>query len=206
MNRWLLMSCAVLDAIISIIYLLMYNTGPDGAPTSLGWTGTAVLLSRLALAAGVCTIAAGVSARSPSLLLVLNGLAYSAFGLIPLLWRGPLGFDVFALLIVVMATTLGILAFGIARTAQHRAAGKWFFGMAAAGSIGFALAFLALANHWIPLERRAFHPAVFLWLCVYFGFTAICMFGLSLRIQKLGPDQSSEPENLSPLANPSHAN
>ncbi len=44
--------------------------------------------------------------------------------------------------------------------------------------MGFAVAFLALVNRWIQLERRPFHPSVFLWLCLYFGFTAICMLGL----------------------------
>src|ERR1035438_5191609 len=81
-NQWLLALCGVLDAIISIIYFIMY-TGGDG-PNFPGWYGTAVFQSRLALAAGACTIAAGIwrSAKGKSWLLVLNGLALGALGVI----------------------------------------------------------------------------------------------------------------------------
>jgi hypothetical protein len=84
-----------------------------------------------------------------------------------------------------MAITLGILALAIARTPRRSVADEWFFGVAGAGSLAFALAFLGLVNRWIQLERRVFHPSVFLWLCVYFGFTAICMAGLARRPHRL---------------------
>jgi hypothetical protein len=127
-----------------------------------------VFLNGLALAASACTIAAGIwgSAKGKSWLLVLNGLAFSAYGLIPLFWRGPLSFDFFALLLVVMAMTIGILALAIARTLRRYVADEWFFGLAGAGSVGFALAFLALVNRWIQLERRPFPPRFF------FGFAS----------------------------------
>jgi uncharacterized membrane protein HdeD (DUF308 family) len=206
-SRWLLALCGILDAIISVLYFIMYDAGPDGPLTLRGWNGTVVFLSRLALAAGVCTIAAGIwrCAKGKSWLLVLNGLVLSAYGLIPLLWRGPLSFDLFALLIVVMATTIGILALAIARTLRRSVADEWFFGLAGAGSLGFALVFLASVNRWIQLERRPFHPSVFLWLCLYFGFSAICMLGLALRLHRLGPSQSGHQEDLPPLGNPRHA-
>jgi len=135
----------------------------------------------------------------------MNGLAFSAYGLIPLFWRGPLRFDFLALLLVVMAMTIGILALAIARTLRRYVADEWFFGLAGAGSVGFALAFLALVNRWIQLERRPFHPSVFLWLCFHFGFSAICMLGLALRLHRLGPSQSGQWEDLPPLGNPKHA-
>jgi uncharacterized membrane protein HdeD (DUF308 family) len=204
-NWWLLALCGIVDAIISVIYFIMYNSGPDGPLTFHGWNGTVVFLTTLALAAGVCTIVAGIwrSAKDKSWLLVLNGLALSAYGLIPLLWRGPLSFDFFALLLVVMAMTLGILALAIARTLRRHVADEWFFGLVGAGSVGFALAFLALVNRWIQLERRPFHPLVFLWLGFYFGFSAICMLGLALRLHRLSPSQSGQWEAL-PLS-PKHA-
>jgi hypothetical protein len=88
---------------------------------------------------------------------------------------------------VVIAMTIGILALAIARTLRRYVADEWFFGLAGAGSVGFALAFLALVNRWIQLERRPFHPPVLLWLCFYFGFSAICMLGLALRVHRLAP-------------------
>ena len=42
-NRWLVALCGVLDAIISVIYFIMYTSG-DG-PNFPGWYGTAVFQS-----------------------------------------------------------------------------------------------------------------------------------------------------------------
>jgi hypothetical protein len=191
-SQWLLALCGILDAIICVIFLIIYDTGPDGRLTVLGLNGMVGLLSRLALAAGVCTIAAGIwrPAKGSSWLLVLNGLALSAYGAIPLFWRGPLGFNRIALLLMAMAMTIGILGLAMARTLRHSVGDEWFFGLAGAGSVGFALAFLAVANGWIQLEGRLFHPSVFLWQCFYFGFCAICMLGLALRLRRLDLSQS----------------
>jgi hypothetical protein len=207
-KNWLLLAlCGVLEAIISVIYLIMYDTGPDGPLPVSGWMTAVVFMNRLTLSAGVCAVAAGIwrSAKGKSWLLVVNGLALSAYGLIPLFWRGPLSFDFFALLLVVMAMAIGILALAIARTLRRYAADKWFFGLAGAGSVGFALAFLALVNRWIQLERRPFHPSVFLWICLYFGFSAICMLGLALRLHSHGLSRSGQGEDLPPLGSLSHA-
>jgi hypothetical protein len=62
-----------------------------------------------------------------------------------------------------------------------------------------------LANHWIQLERRLFHPSAFLWLCFYFGFSAIWMLGLALRLHSLYPSQFGPWETLLPLGNPKRA-
>ena len=188
-NWWLLALCSVLDATISVIYLIMYNA--DGPIAFPAWRDTVVFQTSLAMAAGACTIAAGIwrSARGKSWLLVANGIAFSAYGLIPFIWRS-LSFDIFALLIVVMATAFGILALAIARELRHHIADEWFFRLAGAVSVSFALAFLALVNRWIQLERRPFHPSVFVWLCVYFGFSALCMLGLALLLPRLGPSES----------------
>jgi len=101
--------------------------------------------------------------------------------------------------------SFGMLALAIARTLRLRVAGNWFFGLAGAASIGVALAFLALASHWIQLERRLFHPSVFLWFCFYIGFSAICMLGLALRLHRVSPSQPAPWEALPPLGNPNPA-
>jgi hypothetical protein len=166
-----------------------------------------MLVNRFALAAGACTIAAGIwrSAKGISWLLLANGLVLSVYGLMPLFWRGPLSVRFFQLLVVVMAMTFGILALTIARTLRGRVADEWFFGLAGAASVGFALAFLALVNNWIQLEHRLYHPSIFLWFFFYFGFSAICMLGLALRLHKLGTSQSDHWNPSTPLVNPKHA-
>ena len=202
-NRWLLGLCGILFANMSVSYLIMYETTPD-VP---GGNAMGMFVSKLALAAGVCTIAAGISrsASGKSWLLLLNGLTLSVYGSMPLFWHGPLGFGFFALLLFVVAMTFGVLALAIARTLRRRVADAWLFGLSGAASVCFALALLALANHWIHLERRLFHPSLFLWLCFYFGFHATCMMGLTLRLHKLGPSQPNPWNTPAPLGNPKHA-
>jgi uncharacterized membrane protein HdeD (DUF308 family) len=202
-NWWLLALTGLLCAIASVIYLVIYDTTPN----VYGDRGVEMLVDRVALAAGACTIAASIwrSAKGISWLLLANGLVHSAYGLMALFWRGPLSVRFFQLLVVVMAVTFGILALTIARTLRGRVADEWFFGLAGAGSLGFALAFLALVNNWIRLEHRLYHPSIFLWFCFYFGFSAICMFGLALRLHKLGTSQSDQWNPSTPLVNPKHA-
>jgi uncharacterized membrane protein HdeD (DUF308 family) len=200
---WLFALTGVLCAIASVIYLVIYDTTPN----VYGDRGVEMLVNRLALAAGVCTIAASIwrSAKGISWLLLANGLVLSAYGLMALFWRGPLSVRFFQLLVVVMAMTFGILALTIARTLRDRVADEWFFGLAGVGSLGFALAFLALVNNWIQLEHRLYHPSIFLWFFFYFGFSAICMLGLALRLHKLGTSQSDQWNPSTPLVNPKRA-
>src|SRR5260370_4506468 len=120
-----------------------------GPVTLHGWNSTIVFLGKLALAAGVCTIAAGIlrSAKGKCWLLVLNGLALAALGLIQFAFtRFRISFLTIALLIILMSMSLGILELVTARTLrrQRHVADGWFLGMAGVASIAFALAFVAL--------------------------------------------------------------
>jgi uncharacterized membrane protein HdeD (DUF308 family) len=150
-------------------------------------------MSRIALAAGICTIAAGIWSfgNGRSWLLVLNGLALSAYGLIPLFWRGPLSFLLFARLLIVMAISIGIFELLTTRSLrrQRHGADGWFLVLAGIASFGFASAFLALTLGWIQLESRPLHASNFLWLVSYFGFSAICMLAFALRLQN--PDNTA---------------
>ena len=205
-NWWLLALCGVLDAVISVIYLIMQDT--DGSLTLRTYTveSTVGLLGKLTLAAGACTIAAGIwkSTKGKCWLLVLNGLALGALGLICYqLTHYRISFRTIALLFVVMAMSIGIFELVIARVLrrQRHVADEWFLDLAGAASVGFALAFFALAFRWIKLDPGS--HADFLWFGSYFGFSAICMLGLALRLHNLSPSQSGQWEAL-PL-NPKHA-
>jgi asparagine N-glycosylation enzyme membrane subunit Stt3 len=114
---------------------------------------------------------------------VVNGLALSALGLIfNNLTHYRISFRTVALLLVVMAMSVGIFELVTARTLRRHVADEWFLGLAGAASIGFALAFLALGFRWIQLEQP---ESMFLWLSSYFGYSAICMLALALRLNSL---------------------
>jgi uncharacterized membrane protein HdeD (DUF308 family) len=185
-NWWLLALCGVLDAIYSVMNFFMQR--PDGSLTLRTFVqrGTVVHMGMLALAAGACTIAAGIwsSRKGKSWLLVLNGLACSTLGLLFAFWTGRLAFRTVALLIVVMAMSIGIYELAAARTLRRHRADEWLLGAAGVVSVGFALAFFAFVCRSIKLEPGS--PAqTLLWLGSYFGFSAICMLGLALRLHNL---------------------
>lgn len=74
---WSLALCVVLDAMISVIYFAHAGNGFHASKD-------VVFLGRLTLAAGVCTIAAGIwnSGSGKSWLLLLNGLALGSLGVL----------------------------------------------------------------------------------------------------------------------------
>ena len=182
-NWWLLALCSVLDAAISAIYFLMQGT--DGPVLSHTWSGTVVFVGKLAMAAGACTIAAGIwrSGNGKNWALALNGLALAALGFIQYgLTRFRVSILAFAVLIIVMAVGIGAVELGVARAfrRQHHPADGWFFGLAGIVSAGFVLPSLALGLRWIPIERGS-HLDL-LWLGSYFGFAAICTMALAVRL------------------------
>ena len=203
-KNWLLLAlCGVLYAIISVIYLMHYTQD-----TGFHVRREFVFLGGLTLAAGACTIVAGTwrSANGRCWLLVLNGLALGALGLILTAASGSrTSFRTVALLIILMAMSIGILELVIARNLrrQGHVADGWFLASAGVASVGFALVFFALGFGWIKIESGS-HAHV-LWLGAYFGFSAICMLGLALRLHSPGLSQSGQRKTLPPLGNPRHA-
>jgi uncharacterized membrane protein HdeD (DUF308 family) len=196
-NWWLLALCGVLDAIMSIIY---FNHAGHGFHAMKD----VAFLGKVTLAAGACTIAVGIwrSAKGKCWLLVLNGLALGALGLI---FNGIFGFKIsfrsVALLIILMAMSFAILELVTARTLrrQRHVVDGWFLGLAGVASVGFALAFLALGFRWIKIEPGSLSDL--LWLGSYFGFSAICMLGLALRLHSQSGQWGAFPQ----LGNPRHA-
>lgn len=204
-NNWLLLAvCGVLEAMISAIYLIIQHT--DGPIIFYSWNAAVAFAGRVALAAGACTIATATwkSATGRCWLLVLNGLALCALGLLHGFVRFRISFLAVSLLIILMAMSMGGLELAIARSLNQRGiAARWFLAVAAASSIGFALAFLALGFRWIKIEAGS--HADFLLLGSYFGFSAICKLGLAWRLKSQGLSQSGQSDALSPFGNPRHA-
>jgi uncharacterized membrane protein HdeD (DUF308 family) len=184
-NWWLLALCGVLDAMYAVMNLLMFD--PEGSLTLRRWMGPGTVrnLGEIALAAGACTIAAGIwsSGKGKSWLLALNGFALGVFGLICLspIPRGRVSFLPFALLFVVMAASIGVFALATARTLRRHVADRWCLDVAGTAAIGFALGFLVLGFRWMRLEPTEF----LLWMSSWFAFSALSMMGVALRLNSL---------------------
>jgi uncharacterized membrane protein HdeD (DUF308 family) len=179
-NWWLVALCGVLEAILSVVYFMMQGT--NGPVTFHAWRGTLAFAGEVAMAAGACSIAAGIwrPATGKSWLLVLNGLALCALGVIGYGFAGyRISLRTIAILFIVMALSTGILELTTARMlrGQGRVADGWLLSLAGAVSVGFALPFFVLGFGWIRLGMLS--HADLLWFGSYFGFSAICMLGLA---------------------------
>jgi uncharacterized membrane protein HdeD (DUF308 family) len=177
-NWWLLALCAVLEGIISVINFSHVGHGFHSMK-DVAFAG------RLAMAAGVFAIAAGIwkFASGKGWLLVVNGLALGVFGLILNgIFGSGIRFSTIALLIIVMAMSLGVCEWEIARTVRRQlaAADRWILRLAGAASFAFAVAFFVLGVGWIKIEPGSYLDLR--WMGAYFAFSAICMLGLGLRL------------------------
>ncbi|HLI29609.1 MAG TPA: hypothetical protein VKV79_00745 [Terriglobia bacterium] len=153
----LLALCALLEAAISVVYF-----GHVGSGFVL--RSSVLFLGKLTLAAAICAIAAGLwrFANRRAWLLVLNGLALAALGL---MFNGAFGFKIsfrtIALVMIVMAASISIL-----ETARHR--------IASVASTAFAVAFLVFALGWIKLSPT-WPGETLLLLGAFFAFSALCL-------------------------------
>jgi len=184
-NWWLLALCGILDAMYSITNL--FTQDPEGYLTLRTFVGVGAVryMGKLALAAGLCTVLAGIwrSRSGRPWLLILNGLALAAFGLLGLLWdvKRTLSFLPVAILFAVMGMSIGVFALMLASTLRVQAADKLFLCLAGILSIAFSIAFLLMGLRWIRLEPLPF----LVWMSAYFGFSAVCMLAMGLRLNRL---------------------
>jgi uncharacterized membrane protein HdeD (DUF308 family) len=177
-NWWLLALRGILAAVLSVMTFLMLSSAESLTLREFALKGMVVFLGILALAAGACTIAAGIwnATHGQWWLLVLDGLAVCAAGLI-LILANSISFRMVTQLLVVLAMLIGIVELSAARMLRRHVSDEWFLGLAGAASVGFALTFL-----WSKPEETS-HS--FIWLGSYAAFSAICMFGLALRLRSL---------------------
>jgi uncharacterized membrane protein HdeD (DUF308 family) len=181
---WLLALSGVLYSVFS--FLMLFWLSPDGSPTLRSFVtprGMVPLLATLALAAGVCTIAAAIwsSTKGISWFLMLNGLACSALGLLLNLGATrPVAFRTVALLIALMAASIAVHELAMARALRGLPVREWLLAGAGVVSVGFAGVFFGFALGWIRLEPSP-SGETFYWLGSYFAFSALCMLELTLR-------------------------
>jgi hypothetical protein len=180
-NWWMLAISSVLDVIISVIY---FNHAGNGFHASKD----VIFLGELTIAVGACTIVAGVwrPATGSCWLLVLNGLALVALGLIfSTLFGSRIRFRTVAMLIILMAMSMALLELAAMRNLWRRrdVVDGWLLAIAGAGSLGFAVAFFALGFGWVKIQPGSFPDL--LWLGSYFAFSALCILGTGLRLDAL---------------------
>ncbi len=202
-NWWLLALCGILNAFVSVLYLLMQDR--NESMSMHVWKSMGQYSGDLMLAGGTCLIACGVSrfAKSTCWLLVTHGLAVGALGLIlsGLFPVRSLKFRTVALLFVLMALSLGIHQLLAARKPRLRGhiMLEWILGSAGAFSIAFAAAFLALGFSWVKIDLWSYYrtladymwwKADFLWFAFYFAFSAICMLAMGFGLRSLGTKAS----------------
>jgi hypothetical protein len=183
-SSWLLTTGGALTGLCAAVDLASLDR--DGWPVWRHFATPAMmmLLGGTAIAASLVAMAASLWRldRRRSWHLAGHGLALGTFGGLLAFWRGPLSFRVLALLIVLMAVSFGLFARHL-----HLQA-KWLRG-AAMGSFAFAAAFLGFAFDWVPMGPRPF--ADFLWFGSFFAFTALCEFGLAIRLSGV---RSADPQ------------
>jgi hypothetical protein len=203
---WLLALCGIVDAICAAMNLLMLNMDGLLIWRRFGLPNTVWNMSMLALVAGACAITAGLwnSGRGNSWFLSLHGFALGAFGLVGVssLVSGPLSFRAISLLFVLMAVSIGAFALGTAQTLRNGATDKWFLSVSGTASIGFAFSFIAVGFGWVKLGTP---QSFWIWMSSYFGFCAIFMLYLALRVRSKGVSQSGPREVLPPIRTPRHA-
>lgn len=177
-NWWLLALRGVLATLFSVTAFLMRSSAETFTLREFATEGMTVFLGLLALAAGLCTIAAGVwSVRDgKSWLLALDGLCVSAAGVV-LVWSHQITFSAVAFVLVALAITIGVAELGTARLVRRHVPDEWFLVLAGLTSLAFGLAFLVI--------RPEGAGSILIWLGLYSGFSAVCMVGLALRLRNL---------------------
>ena len=177
-RNWLLLLAALLQAMFAAVNLIMQDPNGSLALRRLAAGNTALFQAKFAVAAGLCTIAAGLwgaarGSKAGSWLLAIDGLALSAYGLVPILWTGPLQFrPYFALLLVGMAISIALLTLDVARRHVH----SWLSAIGSLAALGFALAFLAMDLRWLSLDQPG---SYFAWLTAFFALSAACLLGIA---------------------------
>ncbi len=182
-NWWLLALCSGLYALISIQF---FSVMGYSGPLTVRFRGDAIAwLGRFILAAAACSAGAGLwrAGHGKGWLLVLNGLALAALGVIDLYFiRTRVSFRTIALLIVVMAASTSALEVLLAQALRirRRLMDGWLLTLAGALTGGFAMLFLALAFRWIRILPGS--QTDLLWIGCYFACSSLCILTLAFRL------------------------
>ena len=179
-KRWsLLVLSSLFYATFSFMILFIWSPDGFGSRTFSHSRSSIEQLGLVAMAAGVCTVATGIwnAREANSWLLVLNGLACSALGTMVALGASrPITFRSIALVIVVMAVSIGFYELVAAKTLRVHQVGEWLLTAAGVVSVGFAGVFFGFVFRWIQLDPSP-SAQTFHWLGSYFGSARSACWG-----------------------------
>ena len=178
-NWWLLLLRGIFALVLAVMTFLILPSVDTFTLRPFALRGTIMLLGMMAVAAGVCTFAAGVwrAGMGKWWLLALDGVIVTVAGVV-VIQSNIITMPILIYAIVVLATGAGVIELAVASGIRRHLSDEWFLGLAGAGSIGFALAFLLVG----PRDEGI----MLIWLGFYSAFSAICILALSFRLRTLG--------------------
>lgn len=138
-------------------------------------TALLVIFALLALAAGICTIAAAIrsAGKEKPPLLLWDGISVSVAGLV-ILVAPDLDLTWFVHIIAGWAITVGVLELLIARALRRHVPDEWSLSLAGLGSLILGAYFL--------FQRSDEGASLVRWLGLYAAFNAVTILALAFRL------------------------
>jgi uncharacterized membrane protein HdeD (DUF308 family) len=177
-NWWLLALRGVFALLFAALAFSSHTVMGTWLLSAIALAGVVVFFGLLAIAAGVCTIVAGVRGAGEEKwwLLFWDGVAVCIFGAVVLL-APELDLIWLARMLAVCAVGIGIVELLMARTLRRHVPDEWFLAVSGAASFCFGLYLLLLWTQEVTTMLR--------WLATYAAFSGLAILGLASRLRTL---------------------
>jgi uncharacterized membrane protein HdeD (DUF308 family) len=177
-NWWLLALRGVFAMAFAILAFSLRRLAESFLTRPIVHAGVVVIFGLLALAAGICTIAAAVrrADKDKSHLLLWDGVAVCIAGLVIVL-APKLELTWLVDIVAIWAVVIGVLELLIARRLRRHIPAEWSLAFAGMGSLCLGVYFL--------LQRSNEGASLLLWLAVYAAFSAVTILVQAYRLRAL---------------------
>jgi uncharacterized membrane protein HdeD (DUF308 family) len=177
-NWWLLALRGLFAALFAIFAFSLRTAKGTWLLSAMAAAGLVVLFGLLAIAAGLCTVAAALRGAGPerSHLLLWDGIAICVFGAV-ILFAPRLDLIWLVNSIAVVAIVVGVLEAMMAFRLQHHIPDAWTLTLA--GAVSFCL------GAYFLLARTTGTESMLAWLGLYAGFSAFAILAVALRLHSL---------------------
>ncbi len=194
-NWWLLALRGAFALLFAMFAFSMQTVMGTWLVSAIALAGVVVLFGLLALAAGICTIAAAIrgAGRDKSFLLLWDGIAICVAGIVILVER-RVDLQLLVHGIAVWALIIGVLELLLARRLRRHLPDEWSLAVAGAVSFGFGLFFL--------VARMTEAIAMLRWVGLYAGFSAAMILALAFRLHSLRASVHHLAQHTAPAPTP----